>query len=152
MLSHSIFQVGSDTDVETCLLLNDVNPPVVHEASLKNLITGRTSLAKGACPERIEGGQAHKRSRLHRKSKFKRDLAGLHSLRELVLNEVKEGKLTKILSMTGIKNFKGDQVVPFKILAPRAGLGHYGRNILFLPCVTSPSDSWRGTSDLFRFG
>ena len=30
------------------------------------------------------------------------------------------------------------------LLAPRAGLGHYGQNIIS-PCVTSPSDSCRGT-------
>ena len=41
MLSHSIFQVGSDTDVETCLLLNDVNPPVVHEVSTQQGFDGQ---------------------------------------------------------------------------------------------------------------
>ncbi|PIV21025.1 MAG: hypothetical protein COZ69_03790 [Deltaproteobacteria bacterium CG_4_8_14_3_um_filter_45_9] len=34
------------------------------------LITGRTSLTKGACPEKIGGGQAHKGSRLRKRSKI----------------------------------------------------------------------------------
>jgi hypothetical protein len=38
----------------------------------------------------------------------RQDRAGLHSRRELVLGESKEGRLKKVLSMRGKHNFKGD--------------------------------------------
>jgi hypothetical protein len=62
------------------------------------------------------------------------ELAGLPSQRELVQRESKEGKLTKVLVRTRYPKIpKGAMKTPLKFLAPRAGLGHYGQNILFLP-------------------
>jgi len=70
------------------------------------LITGRTSFAKGTCPERNEGGQAHKSSRQRKRTqKFKKGAWQ-------DFPRFARDKLTTVLSMTGIKNLKGDPKGP----------------------------------------
>ena len=70
MLSHSVFQIGGNPDIQSRLLVNDVNPPVVHETSTQQTYSGQDFL------------------------------------------RCTQDKLTNILSMTGIKNLKGDPKGP----------------------------------------
>ena len=94
-------------------------PKAKEDKLTKGSPRGRTSLTKGVYPERNEGGQAHKGSPQNRKAEIKRGLTGLPSFHELVQNEVKEGKLTKVLPEPRIRLKKGTMTrSPFLIWLP----------------------------------
>jgi hypothetical protein len=44
VFSHSILQINGDPDIYSRLLLNDVNPPVVHETSKQQTYNGQDSV------------------------------------------------------------------------------------------------------------
>ncbi len=48
MLSHSVFQIDSNSDTQPHLLLNDINPPVIHEVFSPTVLAGAEYLNKKA--------------------------------------------------------------------------------------------------------